>query len=103
MVHFNNLAIASILGSAASVVAFPAPAPAPTAAARLENRATSCTFSGSSGAASASASKKDCATIVLSDVAVPSGVTLDLTGLADDTTVIFEGTTTFVSFTASPV
>ncbi|KAH8697803.1 polygalacturonase [Talaromyces proteolyticus] len=56
---------------------------------------SSCTFSGSDGAASASASKKSCATIVLSDVAVPSGTTLDLTGLRDGTEVIFEGTTTF--------
>lgn len=95
MVHFTNLALASLLGSAASVLALPAPAPAPTAAAKLQNRAASCTFSGSSGAASASASKSSCATIVLSDVAVPSGTTLDLTDLEDDTTVIFEGTTTF--------
>lgn len=55
----------------------------------------SCTFSGSSGAASASASKKSCSTIVLSDVAVPSGTTLDLTDLEDGTSVIFEGTTSF--------
>lgn len=55
----------------------------------------SCTFSGSSGAASASKSKKSCSTIVLSDVAVPSGTTLDLTDLEDGTSVIFEGTTSF--------
>lgn len=56
---------------------------------------SSCTFSGSSGAASASESKKSCSTIVLSDVAVPSGTTLDLTDLEDGTAVIFEGTTSF--------
>jgi polygalacturonase len=33
--------------------------------------------------------------MVLSNVAVPSGTTLDLSDLADDTTVIFEGTTTW--------
>ncbi|PSN70854.1 polygalacturonase [Corynespora cassiicola Philippines] len=33
--------------------------------------------------------------MVLSNVAVPSGTTLDLSGLADDTTVIFQGTTTW--------
>ncbi|CRG92375.1 polygalacturonase [Talaromyces islandicus] len=55
----------------------------------------SCTFSGSNGAASASKSKKSCSTIVLSDVAVPSGTTLDLTDLEDGTAVIFEGTTSF--------
>lgn len=76
-------------------LAAPAPLPAPTAAAKLENRATTCTFSGSSGAASASKSKKSCATIVLSSLAVPSGTTLDLTGLNSGTSVIFEGTTTF--------
>jgi polygalacturonase len=76
-------------------LAAPAPAPAPTAAAILDKRATTCTFSGSSGASLASKSKKSCATIVLSSVAVPSGTTLDLTGLNSGTSVIFEGTTTF--------
>ena len=95
MVHYTSLALASILGSAASVLALPAAAPVPTAGPRLEDRATSCTFSGSAGAASASASKASCATIVLSGVAVPSGTTLDLTKLTDGTTVIFEGTTSF--------
>lgn len=52
-----------------------------------EKRATSCTFSGSNGASSASASQKSCSTIVLSAVAVPSGTTLDLSDLEDDTTV----------------
>ncbi|PWY67912.1 polygalacturonase E precursor pgaE [Aspergillus heteromorphus CBS 117.55] len=61
----------------------------------LEKRATSCTFSGSEGASSASKSKTSCSTIVLSDVAVPSGVTLDLTDLNEGTYVIFEGETTF--------
>jgi hypothetical protein len=53
----------------------------------LEERATTCTFSGSNGASSASKSKTACSTIVLSAVAVPSGTTLDLTGLKDGTTV----------------
>ncbi|KUL83159.1 hypothetical protein ZTR_10118 [Talaromyces verruculosus] len=78
-----------------SSVALAAPAPAVTAPATLENRAASCTFSGSNGAASASKSKTSCSTIVLSSVAVPSGTTLDLTGLNSGTKVIFEGTTTF--------
>ncbi|GAM33350.1 endo-polygalacturonase [Talaromyces pinophilus] len=78
-----------------SSVALAAPAPAVTAPATLENRAASCTFSGSNGAASASKSKTSCSTIVLSSVAVPSGTTLDLTGLKSGTKVIFEGTTTF--------
>jgi len=71
---------------------FSAPAPAPTAAPSLENRATSCTFT---NAASVSKSKKSCATIVLDNIPVPSGTTLDLTGLSSGTHVIFEGTTTF--------
>lgn len=53
----------------------------------LVKRATSCTFSGSSGASLASKSQKSCSTIVLSGVAVPSGTTLDLSDLPDDTTV----------------
>jgi len=52
----------------------------------------SCTFT---NAASASKSKTSCSTIVLSNIAVPSGTTLDMTGLTKGTTVIFEGTTTF--------
>ena len=53
----------------------------------LDKRATSCTFSGSEGASSASKSKTSCSTIVLSDVAVPSGTTLDLTDLNEGTHV----------------
>ncbi|KAF2623511.1 glycoside hydrolase family 28 protein [Macroventuria anomochaeta] len=80
---------------AASAVAAPAPAITPAPEAAVVKRATSCTFSGSAGAASASKSQTACATIVLNNVAVPSGTTLDLSDLADDTTVIFEGTTTW--------
>lgn len=74
------------------VYSAPAAAPAPTAAPNLKDRATTCTFT---NAASASKSKTSCATIVLDNVAVPSGTTLDLTGLTSGTHVIFEGTTTF--------
>ncbi|KAI1541248.1 Glyco-hydro-28 multi-domain protein [Pyrenophora tritici-repentis] len=42
-----------------------------------------------------SGSQSSCATTVLSNVAVPSGTTLDLSSLADGTTVIFEGTTSW--------
>jgi polygalacturonase len=76
------LASAGVLGS---------PAPVPTPAPRLEDaaakRATSCTFSGSDGYSLASVSKASCSTIVLSALAVPSGVTLNLEKLNDDTTV----------------
>ncbi|PMD65878.1 glycoside hydrolase family 28 protein [Hyaloscypha bicolor E] len=92
MVQFS--AVLGLLATASLVACAPAAAPAPTAAPDLAKRAT-CTFSGSNGAASASKSKSSCATIVLSDVAVPSGTTLDLTGLASGTHVFFEGTTTF--------
>lgn len=53
----------------------------------IDKRATTCTFSGSNGASSASKSKTSCSTIVLSNVAVPSGKTLDLTKLNDNTHV----------------
>jgi polygalacturonase len=79
----NYLAIAAL---AACAAATPVAEPAITAAPSLEKRAT-CTFSGSNGAASASASQKSCATIVLSNVAVPSGVPLDLSNLNDGTHV----------------
>ncbi|KNG52032.1 endopolygalacturonase [Stemphylium lycopersici] len=80
---------------AASAVAAPAPAITPAPKPDTVKRADSCTFSGSNGAAEASKSQSSCATMVLSDVAVPSGETLDLSDLADGTTVIFEGTTTW--------
>lgn len=51
-----------------------------------------CTFTDSD---TASASKASCTSIVLKDITVPAGETLDLTDLADGTTVTFEGTTTF--------
>ncbi|OAK99264.1 glycoside hydrolase [Phaeosphaeriaceae sp. SRC1lsM3a] len=61
------------------------------APASLESRA-SCTFS---DAAAAIKGKSSCATIVIKDMTVPAGTTLDLTKLKDGTTVTFQGTTTF--------
>jgi polygalacturonase len=87
-----GLFFASLAASAA------VPAPQITAAPRIGTvvkRAASCTFSGSTGAAAASKAASSCATMVLNNVAVPSGTTLDLSGLADGTTVIFEGSTTW--------
>ncbi|KAL4788912.1 glycoside hydrolase [Aspergillus venezuelensis] len=84
----------AVLASVASgVIAIPAD-PQITAPATLDKR-DSCTFTGSDGAASASKSQASCATITLSDVAVPSGTTLDLSDLEDGTTVVFEGETTW--------
>lgn len=86
--HLHKLFGSTVLASLAAVgLASSPPEPAITAAPNLAKRATSCTFSGSSGASSASVSQKSCSTIILSDVAVPSGTTLDLSKLADDTTV----------------
>lgn len=94
MVRLTSLTLVAVLGGALSVLAAPAE-PLATAKPDPAKRATTCTFSGSNGAASASASKTACSTIILSAIAVPSGVTLDLTGLTKGTHVIFEGTTTF--------
>lgn len=81
---------------AAGVIATPTGAPpAVTEAPDLDKRASSCTFTGSNGAASASKSQASCSTIVLSDVAVPSGEALDLRKLNDGTKVIFQGETTW--------
>ncbi|KGO75432.1 Glycoside hydrolase, family 28 [Penicillium italicum] len=77
--------------SAAAVNAAPAIAPEANGIAARG----SCVFSGASGAENAMKSKGSCSTITLSNVAVPAGTTLDLTGLKTGTTVIFEGTTTF--------
>lgn len=79
----QTLALAAL---AAVAVASPVADPAVTQPPSLAKRAT-CTFSGSNGASQASASQKACATIVLSNVAVPAGQTLDLTSLNDGTTV----------------
>lgn len=88
--------VALTLSLATSVAAAPAPAVTPAPQPNtVAKRANSCTFSGSAGAASASKSQTACATIVLNNVAVPSAATLDLSNLADDTTVIFQGTTTW--------
>jgi polygalacturonase len=53
------------------------------APANLDARA-GCTFS---DAAAAIKAKASCATIVIKDMTVPAGTTLDLTGLKDGTTV----------------
>ncbi|OKL59890.1 Polygalacturonase 2 [Talaromyces atroroseus] len=95
MPSFSSAMSFMALSLSLSAVVQAAPAPVPTTPPSLQERASSCTFSGSSGASSAIASKKSCSTIVLSDVAVPSGTTLDLTDLKEGTEVIFEGTTTF--------
>lgn len=86
---------ASAAALALAAIALAAPAPQVTPAASLDKRAGSCSFSGSTGAAAVSKSKASCATITLSNVAVPSGTTLDLTKLNKGTKVIFEGTTSF--------
>ncbi|KAH6683213.1 putative endo-polygalacturonase [Halenospora varia] len=77
----------------ALVAAVPMPTPAPDLANAVAlNKRASCTFT---AASAASKSKASCATIVLSNIAVPSGTTLDLTKLTSGTHVIFEGETTF--------
>ncbi|QSZ32981.1 hypothetical protein DSL72_002565 [Monilinia vaccinii-corymbosi] len=74
----------SLLALGASVSALPA----------TEKRGI-CTFSGATGAAQVAKQKASCATIYLDSLSVPAGTTLDLTGLAKGTNVIFKGTTTF--------
>lgn len=88
--YTSTIAAAALLGASAvfaSPAPKPTPAPSPVEVERSLERRSACTFAGSTGYSAASASKKDCATIVLSALAVPSGVTLDLTDLEDDTTV----------------
>jgi polygalacturonase len=87
MVSFTSALLAAFAASAviATPVAVAGPAITPAPDAALAKRATSCTFSGANGAASASKSQKSCATMVLSGITVPSGTTLDLSDLADDT------------------
>jgi len=97
MVSFTSTLLVALVACAAigSPVAISQPEMTPAPDPLLVKRATSCTFTGSSGAASASKSQKSCSTIVLSGITVPSGTTLDLSDLPDDTTVIFEGKTSW--------
>ncbi|KAJ5711393.1 CAZyme family GH28 [Penicillium malachiteum] len=67
-------------------------APAPSRVSQMVKKSTVCTFN---SAASASASKSSCNTIVLDNIEVPAGETLDLTDLNSGTKVIFNGETTF--------
>ena len=83
------------LGLLLSAGTFVAAVPMPTAAPDLKNAASlhkraSCTFT---AASAASKSKTSCATIVLDNIAVPSGTTLDLTGLTSGTHVRITPTT----------
>ncbi|KAH7371302.1 glycoside hydrolase [Pyrenochaeta sp. MPI-SDFR-AT-0127] len=80
-------------GALSNPIAAPQPTPPPSLKEAVAKRATACTFSGSDGWSLASQSKSSCATIVLSSLVVPSGVTLNLEKLNDGTTVIFQGTT----------
>lgn len=73
-----------VLASAASA--------APSRASEFAKRASSCTFT---DAAEASSSIKSCSDVVLKDIAVPAGETLDLSDAADGATITFQGTTTF--------
>ncbi|KAI0145362.1 glycoside hydrolase [Xylariaceae sp. FL1272] len=95
--HTSFLAFFTLLLASSSYAspATPVTTAAPNVADAVAPRADSCTFSGSLGYSSASVSKKSCSTIVLSDLQVPGGTTLNLEDLNDGTTVIFEGTTTF--------
>jgi polygalacturonase len=61
-------------------------------AAELDSRASSCTFT---DAAAAAKGKSSCSTIILKDITVPAGQTLNLEGLNDGTHVTFAGTTSF--------
>lgn len=58
----------------------------------LAPRAGACTFT---DAATAIKNKASCSSIILKNIAVPAGTTLDMTKLADGTHVTFQGTTTF--------
>lgn len=74
----------AVLASAASA--------APSRASEFAKRDSTCTFS---DAAEASSSIKSCSDVVLSNIAVPAGETLDLSDAADGATITFEGKTTF--------
>ncbi|KAF4631934.1 hypothetical protein G7Y89_g6193 [Cudoniella acicularis] len=93
MVQFLKALGLGLSTACALVAAVPMPTAAPDLAnAAALHKRSSCTFT---AASAASKSKTSCATIVLDGITVPSGTTLDLTGLTSGTHVIFEGETTF--------
>jgi polygalacturonase len=75
--------ITALLLSASTLVTA-APALTPHTVAKLQHRGANCTFT---DAAAASKSKSTCSTIVLSNITVPAGTTLDMTKLRNGTTV----------------
>jgi polygalacturonase len=82
-----GLGLSAALLVAASPMPAPTPGPQLNQALALEKRA-SCTFT---DAAAVSKSKTSCATIVLNNIAVPSGTTLDMTKLTSGTHVSIPG------------
>ncbi|KAM0350498.1 hypothetical protein ACHAPU_002977 [Fusarium lateritium] len=94
MTKFGFAVLAALAGSAIAAPSVPAGEQTHDVHA-YGKRASSCTFSGSSGATKAMSSQASCATIILDSVAVPAGKTLDLSKLKDNTKVIFKGTTTW--------
>ncbi|KAH3556720.1 hypothetical protein KXV84_003589 [Aspergillus fumigatus] len=69
-----------------------AAAPAPSRVSDLTKRSSTCTFT---AASQATESASGCSEIVLDNIEVPAGETLDLSDVDDGTTIVFEGTTTF--------
>ena len=86
IVHFST-ALSLLIATGTFVAANPVPTAGPglNEAAALHKRA-SCSFT---AASAASASKKDYARIVLDNISVPSGTTLDLTDLSSGTHVCY--------------
>lgn len=85
MHSFHLLGLAA-LGSIVSAV------PAPSKPSDFTKRASSCTFT---DASKASESASSCSSIVLKDIEVPAGETLDLSKAKDGSKITFEGKTTF--------
>lgn len=80
--QFQTTIALGLLALAGQVVSAPNPLPH-----GIEERQASCVFSGTEGAAKVKAGKTSCTTITLSNLVVPAGTTLDLTGLNKGTKV----------------
>ena len=78
----SSLLSSNMFGSILSVAVVALAATATAAPAALEERATTCSFSGASGATAVASAKSSCPTITLDSLVVPAGKTLDLTKLA---------------------
>ncbi|ETM42667.1 hypothetical protein L914_11736 [Phytophthora nicotianae] len=95
---YSSQAASETTGQSSSTSSEAIEAASSSAAATTDSSNTNTTTTAActlSGTYSEGTDVSSCSSIVISDLSVPKGVTLDLTDIADGATITFEGTTTF--------